>query len=132
MRVLVVEDDRDYAVLVSRWLGREGFAVDTVEDGAEAYARLAAGGYEAAVIDLLLPSVGGEELLGCIRADARLADLLVVVHTALPITPERALQLQAADVVLEKAGFVLPLVRALKTLAERSGSAAVQREARRR
>lgn len=114
MRVLVVEDDRDYAVLVARWLAREGFQVETVQDGAEAYARLSGGGFDAAVIDLLLPSVGGEELLGCIRADARLADLAVVVHTSLPITPERVVQLQSADVVLEKAGFVLPLVRALQ------------------
>jgi CheY-like chemotaxis protein len=117
MKVLVVEDDRDYAALLSRWLAREGFLVETVEDGAEAYARLAAGSFDAAVVDLLLPSVGGAELLGCIRADARLADLAVVVHTALPITPERAAQLHDADAVLEKAGFVLPVVRALQQLA---------------
>jgi len=120
MKVLVVEDDRDYAALLSRWLAREGMSTEIVEDGAEAYARLSAGGFDAAVIDLLLPSVGGAELLGCIRADARLADLTVVVHTALPITPERALQLQEADVVLEKAGFLLPLVRALKSLSRES------------
>ncbi|WP_373048288.1 response regulator [Vulgatibacter sp.] len=121
MKVLVVEDDRDYAALLSRWLGREGFAVETVEDGAEAYARLAGGGFDAAVIDLLLPSVGGAELLHCIRADARLSDLRVVVHTALPITPERATLLAGADVVLEKAGFVLPLVKALAALVQEPG-----------
>lgn len=116
MKVLVVEDDRDYAALLSRWLAREGWRVEAVDDGAEGYARLQDGGFDAAIIDLLLPAVRGEELLGCIRADPRLADLRVVIHTALPITQDRACLLAGADAVVEKAGFVMPVVQALRSL----------------
>lgn len=116
MRVLLVEDDGDYADVLVSWLAREGLEVDRASDGIDAFARLCARPYDAAVIDLLLPAVDGRELLACIRADARLSDLKIVVHTALPITPERAEALAAADAVVEKAGFVLPLVKALRTL----------------
>src|SRR4051794_22366950 len=116
MKVLLVEDDRDYADVLSRWLAREGLDVDRASDGVDAFERLTSGTYDAAVIDLLLPCVDGRELLACIRADVRLSDLKVVVHTALPLTPERTEALAGADAVVEKAGFVLPLVKTLRTL----------------
>lgn len=122
MRVLLVEDDRDYADVLVRWLVREGLEVELSSDGVDAFARLCAGRYDAAVVDLLLPAVDGRELLACIRADARLADMKVLVHTALPLTPERADALAGADAVVEKAGFVLPLVRALRTLVPADGT----------
>jgi CheY-like chemotaxis protein len=124
MRVLLVEDDADYAEVLTRWLAREGLDVERATDGIDAFDRLTSGTFDAAVIDLLLPAVDGRELLACIRADARLADLKVVVHTALPMTPERAETLSAANAVVEKAGFVLPLVRTLRALVPSTGAPA--------
>ncbi|MCM4081213.1 response regulator transcription factor [Paractinoplanes hotanensis] len=78
--VLVVEDDRELRNLVRRYLERAGHAVQSTGSGAEAIARLAAGGVELIVLDLGLPDVDGGEVLAAARADGR--EVPVVVVTA--------------------------------------------------
>ena len=78
--VLVVEDDRELRNLVSRYLERAGHAVQSTGSGAEAIARLAAGGIELIVLDLGLPDVDGGEVLAAAHADG--CEVPVVVVTA--------------------------------------------------
>lgn len=59
MRVLVVEDDRKTAEFVRKALVEAGFAVDVVHDGSDAVATLAAGSFEAVVLDVMLPGHDG-------------------------------------------------------------------------
>jgi len=59
MRVLVVEDDRKTAEFVAKALKEEGFEVDVVHDGNDAVAALAAGSFEAIVLDVMIPGRDG-------------------------------------------------------------------------
>ena len=74
-RLLLVEDDQAIARPLLRALEREGFAVEHVEAGEPAIARVHAGGIDLVVLDLTLPDVDGLDVCRQIRSS----------HPALPI-----------------------------------------------
>ncbi|MDQ6909839.1 MAG: response regulator transcription factor [Actinomycetota bacterium] len=78
-RILVVDDDPTVAEIVSRYLSREGFAVESVGDGAEALARAAASLPDVVVLDLMLPGLDGLEVCRRLRD---LAPIPVIMLTA--------------------------------------------------
>lgn len=59
MRLLVVEDETDLALALSRGLRREGYAVDLAERGAEAEEKLAVNEYDLVCLDWNLPDGSG-------------------------------------------------------------------------
>lgn len=62
-RLLVVDDEEDYRVMMSAHLRRKGFDVETASDGAEALEVLEAGDIEVLITDLTMPEMDGLELL---------------------------------------------------------------------
>ena len=66
-RILVVDDDPEVATMLSRSLTRRGFAVETTASADEALARAAATGYEAALLDLVMPGQDGAALASRLR-----------------------------------------------------------------
>ena len=69
VRVLVVEDSEDQAGLLRQYLERAGCLVTVVASAEEAIGAYRADPPDLAVIDLLLPGMGGEELSARLRAD---------------------------------------------------------------
>jgi len=67
-RVLVIEDDPNVAEVVTRYLEREGYDVETVPDGAEGLHRALANPPDLVVLDLMLPSLNGLEVCRRLRA----------------------------------------------------------------
>ncbi len=67
-RVLVVEDDPTVAEVVTRYLAREGYRVETVADGASALDRALAAPPDLMVLDLMLPVLDGLEVCRRLRA----------------------------------------------------------------
>src|SRR5438270_2343886 len=68
MRILVVEDDPKIASFVVNGLKQSNFAVDHCSDGEEGLMRARTIGYDAAVIDVMLPKVDGLRLVQELRA----------------------------------------------------------------
>src|ERR1700684_1161196 len=62
-RVLLVDDDRELCQMLSEYLDAEHFDVKSVHDGGEALAELQAGEFEIVILDVMLPSVGGLDVL---------------------------------------------------------------------
>src|ERR1700685_435088 len=62
-RVLLVDDDRELCQMLSEYLDAEHFDVKSVHDGAEALAELQAGEFEIVILDVMLPSVGGLDVM---------------------------------------------------------------------
>lgn len=81
-RILVVEDERDIAALVSYHLTKEGYRVRTAEGGTEALEAAASERPDLLVLDLMLPGFSGYEVLQEVRRRPELADVPVVVLTA--------------------------------------------------
>ncbi|HEY3037040.1 MAG TPA: response regulator transcription factor [Streptosporangiaceae bacterium] len=69
-RVLVVDDELMVRDVLSRYLLREGFAVDLAEDGERALAVFTANPPDLVVLDLMLPRIDGLEVFRRIRAAA--------------------------------------------------------------
>jgi DNA-binding response OmpR family regulator len=62
-RVLLVDDDRELCQMLTEYLEAERFAVASVHDGGEALAALQGNAYEILILDVMLPSVSGFEVL---------------------------------------------------------------------
>src|SRR6202453_814582 len=62
-RVLLVDDDRELCQMLSEYLDAEHFNVKSVHDGGEALAELEAGEFEIVILDVMLPSVGGLDVM---------------------------------------------------------------------
>lgn len=65
--VLIVDDDADYLEIVSERLGMRGFKIDSATDGLDALAKLRKNRYTSVVLDMMMPGLGGMEMLKKIR-----------------------------------------------------------------
>ena len=78
-RLLMIEDDRALAEMVGTYLGRAGMTLEHRESAAEGLAAALAGGYDAVVLDLMLPDGDGLEICRAIRARS---DVPILMLTA--------------------------------------------------
>jgi len=99
-RVLLIEDDERLAGMVQDYLGGSGFTVEHVGDGEAGLARLARGGVDAVLLDLMLPGMDGFEICRRIRAKH---DLPILMLTARGDDTDRIVGLElGADDYLPK------------------------------
>jgi two-component system response regulator RegX3 len=69
-RVLIVEDEPDLADPLAYLLRREGFDVETAEDGSAALAAFRERGADIVLLDLMLPGIPGTEVCRQLRAES--------------------------------------------------------------
>ena len=82
MRALVVDDSKAIRLLIGRIMTEFGFDVDEAEDGQAALERLAAGPLpDVMLLDWNMPRRTGFEVVQALRADARYAELRIVMVT---------------------------------------------------
>jgi DNA-binding response OmpR family regulator len=62
-RVLLVDDDRELCQMLSEYLHAEHFDVKSVHDGGDALQELNSNDFEIVILDVMLPSVGGLDVL---------------------------------------------------------------------
>lgn len=102
-RILIVEDEPNIVESLSFILGKAGFEVITVADGAEALDRLRHQSFSALVLDVMLPGMNGLDVLKTIRADRALAVLPVMLLTAKgQASDRRAAEAIGADAFVTK------------------------------
>jgi two-component system OmpR family response regulator len=75
--ILIVEDDREIATLVSRFLRNNDFRVKTVANGREMDVALRDGRFDLIVLDLMLPGEDGLSLCRRLRADGAMPIILL-------------------------------------------------------
>lgn len=125
MRILIVEDDRKMARILTAGLRAEGHATDLAETGEAAIALLARAPYEAVILDVMLPGRDGLEVCRTLRAAGNGVGVLML--TARDAVPDRVTGLDAgADDYLVKP-FAFPELAARARVLLRRDSA--QRDA---
>lgn len=82
--VLVVDDERDIRETLSEVVEMGGCSAITACDGAEALRILAERRPCLVILNLLMPTMTGNELLDAIRGVPELADVPVVISTSAP------------------------------------------------
>jgi len=81
--ILVVEDSITARSLLKNILEAAGYSVTTAVDGIDAYTTLKTGAFDLIVSDVEMPRMDGFDLTVKVRADHQLAELPVVLVTAL-------------------------------------------------
>lgn len=120
MRILLVEDEKKLADVISRGLAAKGFAVDTIDDGEKALTRISLHhkDYDLVILDLMLPSLDGYAI--CREMRARNIVLPILVLTARAETETKVqLLLSGADDYLIKPFAFEELVARIQALLRR-------------
>ena len=121
MRVLLVEDDIVLAGAVRRGLIDEGYAVDVASDGREGQWRLTEGGYDAVVLDVMLPGIHGDVLCAQMRAAGDWTPVLMLTARSRDHQEAAALDAGADDFLAKPFSFVVLAAR-LRALLRRGGA----------
>jgi CheY-like chemotaxis protein len=80
--VLIADDSAPFCDAVATYLNSRGYAVCSASDGAQALRLLQEQTIHLLLVDLLMPRMGGGELIRTMRADPKLGRVPVVVVTA--------------------------------------------------
>ncbi len=118
MHVLLVEDDAALGEVIRRGLVANGFRVDWAQDGESAFDRAFDGVFDVVVLDLMLPDMGGLDLLRELRQAGLRTPVLCL--TARGTVEDRVLGLDAgADDYLTKPFAFAELLARLRALMRR-------------
>ena len=106
INILVAEDSITSRMLLKNILESAGYVIKTVTDGLEALTELKQGNYDLLVSDVDMPRMNGFVLTSNIRAEKKLADLPVVLVTALQSREDRERGIDAgANAYIIKSSF---------------------------
>jgi DNA-binding response OmpR family regulator len=79
-RVLIVDDDVELCKLLAERLSPEGFAIEAVHDGPHGLERALSGDHALVVLDLMLPGIGGLDVLRRLRAQSPVPVLILTAR----------------------------------------------------
>ncbi|WP_298932320.1 response regulator transcription factor [uncultured Ruegeria sp.] len=100
-RLLIVEDDEDTREFIAKGFGEEGYVVEAAADGREGLYHATDGGFDAVVLDRMLPGLDGLSLIKSMRAAGLKTPVLML--TAMSAVDERVKGLRSgADDYLVK------------------------------
>jgi two-component system OmpR family response regulator len=123
MRILIVEDNTRIAGFIAKGLREEGYVVQTATDGDEGFAKATAEGFDAAVVDVMIPGRNGFDLVRDLRAAG--VALPVLLLTAKDRTEDKVEGLDSgADDYLTKPFDFSELTARLRALLRRSSAGA--------
>ena len=117
-RILLVEDDPHIADLLTLHLRDEGLEVVHCARGDDGLAQLERGGWDALVLDIMLPGVDGLEICRRARAMARYTPIIIISARSSEVHRILGLEIGADD-YLAKPFSVLELVARLRALLRR-------------
>lgn len=120
-RVLLVEDDENIAELLQLHLGKEGFDITYCADGHQGLECVKQGGFDALILDLMLPGVDGLEICRFARTLTRYTPIIII--SARSSETQRIMGLElGADDYLAKPFSMLELVARVKALFRRQAA----------
>ncbi len=80
--ILIVDDCKDIAIILARYLASEGYKTVTAANGLEAQRYLVGQTPDCILLDLMMPDMSGTELLHSLRNDPTLRTVPVVLVSA--------------------------------------------------
>jgi DNA-binding response OmpR family regulator len=119
VRILVVEDEVRLAQALQRGLRAEGFAVDLAYDGEEGLFLAREGGYDAVILDIMLPKLSGYRICRALRAEHNWVPVLMLSAKDGEYDQADGLDIGADDYLTKPFSYVV-LVAKLRALLRRT------------
>jgi two-component system response regulator CpxR len=124
-RVLLVDDDVQLCKLVAERLAGEGYTIDTVHDGSRGLECALSREYSLVVLDLMLPGMGGLDVLRRLR---KVSPIPVLILTARGEDSDRIVGLEmGADDYLPKPFNPRELIARIRAILRRTGRSEASR-----
>ncbi len=125
-RILIIEDDESLAAMVAEYLAGHGFTVVTRANAVSGLEALSKGGFDALILDVMLPDADGFEVCRRVRADS---DLPILMLTARGDDTDRIVGLEiGADDYLPKPFNPRELAARLRAILRRRARSATRGE----
>jgi DNA-binding response OmpR family regulator len=127
LRVLCIDDDQRLHALLADYLGQNGVTLVAAPDGPRGLAALAAGGFDAIFLDVMMPGMDGLEVMRRIREKSTIP---VIMLTAKGDETARVVGLElGADDYLPKPFSARELLARLRAVLRRGATEAADRMA---
>ena len=81
-KVLLVDDDEDFAETLNFYLTQKGYLVNTANSSKEAFNKLKSEIPDVILLDIMLPGIDGIEMCKELKADSDLSSIPVIMVTA--------------------------------------------------
>jgi len=117
-RILVVDDNAVNRDMLQRRLEREGYIVDTAENGKHALEKVETSPYDLVLLDILMPEMDGYDVLKAMKESEKYRDIPVIMLTAVheAESVRSCIDMGAADYLLKPFNTVLLKARIASVL----------------
>ncbi|MBF0465089.1 MAG: response regulator transcription factor [Nitrospirae bacterium] len=120
-KILVIEDEKDIAELLSYNLKKEGFSVTICYNGSDGLKTILNGFFDLIILDLMLPGVTGMEICKRVKASKRTSSIPIIMLTAKSGESDKVSGLESgADDYLTKPFSVRELMARIKAVLRRT------------
>ena len=105
MKILLAEDEVDLNNVVTRYLKKNGYSVDSVLDGEEALNYLEYSEYDLVILDIMMPKVDGFEVIKKLRDKGNHTSVLMLTARDSADDKVKGLALGADDYIVKPFDF---------------------------
>jgi two-component system OmpR family response regulator len=125
-KILIIEDDKTATAFILKGLQAAGFNVDTADNGRDGLFLATDNGYDAIILDRMLPALDGMAVLAAIRAAG--IETPVIILSALGSTEDRISGLTAGsdDYLVKPFAFAELLARLQRLMRRNAPTQAVE------
>ena len=115
MKILLAEDEIDLNNVITRYLKKNGYSVDSVLDGEKALDYLEYGEYDLVILDIMMPKVDGFEVIKKLRDKGNHTSVLMLTARDSADDKVKGLDLGADDYIVKPFDFneLLARIRAV-------------------
>ncbi len=120
-RIMIVDDEPDIRLVLSRILKKRGYEVEMCESAEEAIEKLRSGNTpELIIMDLMMPGMSGIEACRVIKSDPKLREIPLVILTVMaePEAKEESRE-AGADAHVDKPINTAKLFRTIESLLQK-------------
>jgi CheY-like chemotaxis protein len=105
LTILVIDDNRHLQIAFKKVLSSSGYRVELASDGEEGLRLALSARPDVILLDMLLPKLGGVEVLRALKADRATATIPVIALSGLPVSNEARLRRDGAISYLQKSNL---------------------------
>ena len=123
-KILIIEDEEALLKMLAKKLVREGYAVVTAPNGEVGLAMIRKENPDLVLLDILMPKMGGMEVLERMHADKKLSKIPVIIisNSGQPVEIERAKTLGIRDYLVKAEFDPQEVIEKVKKIFEEDGS----------